>query len=415
MEGSGSVGVTSEIGRLRRVICHEPGPELTVVTPGNRAAYLFDDLLDLEESRTEHRRFRTLLERFAEVREVSDLFRDVLEDDDTRERILGQADPGVRAWAEGADAEELTRLFVEGKRALLSGNRTGSLADLVHEAGYILPPLPNLFFTRDAACVVGDRVIVADMANGVRWTEGLIMHSLFAFHPLLANGGFVHDGTADRSLNTSIEGGDVHVLRPDLLLMGRSERTSAAGIDTLAATLFETTPIQDLLVVLMPRNRAAIHLDMIFTMVDRDLCCVFKPYFIGPTRLPIVHLSKDRDSVREMPDLFTALAELGVPVEPIPCGGERPAQQEREQWGSGCNMFAVGPGQLLAYGRNEHTLGAMVREGGFRVVDSVAFLTGEESLDEDERFVISFRGAELVRGGGGPRCMTLPVLREELA
>lgn len=413
--GSGSIGVTSEIGRLRRVVCHEPGLELTVVTPGNRAAYLFDDLLDLEESRAEHRRFRALLDRFAVVHEVSDLLRDVLQDPVARERVLHLADDGFRAWAEDAEADELARLFIEGKRAELSGERSESLAELVHETGYILPPLPNLFFTRDAACVVGDRVLVADMANEVRWTEELIMHALFAHHPLLANSGLVYDGTADRHLNTTIEGGDVHVLRRDLLLLGRSERTSAAGIDTLAERLFETTEIRDLLVVLMPRHRVSIHLDMIFTMVDVDLCCAFTPYFTGPTRLPVVRLTRGKDSVRETPSLYAALEELDLPLSPIPCGGLNPTQQEREQWSSGCNMFAVGPGQLLAYGRNEHTLEAMAREGGFKIVEAVDFLTGDEPLRDDERFVIAFRGAELVRGGGGPRCMTLPVLRDELS
>lgn len=413
--GSGSIRVTSEIGRLRRVICHEPGPELTVVTPGNRTAYLFDDLLDLEESRTEHRRFKALLERFAEVHEVSDLLRDVLEDPVAREGLLHLADKGFREWAQGASPADLARLFIEGKRSELSGQRTESLARLVHETGYVLPPLPNLFFTRDAACVIGDRVLVADMAHEVRWTEELIMHALFASHPLLSNSGLVYDGTADRNLNTSIEGGDVHVLRRDLLLIGRSERTSAAGIDALAETLFEATAVRDVLVVLMPRHRASIHLDMIFTMIDVDLCCALTPYFIGPTRLPVVYLTRGRDSVREMPNLFAALDELDLRLSPIPCGGQNPTQQEREQWGSGCNMFAVGPGQLLAYGRNEHTLDAMAREGGFKVVDSVGFLTGDEPLRDADRFVIAFRGAELVRGGGGPRCMTLPVLRDEVS
>lgn len=116
-----------------------------------------------------------------------------------------------------------------------------------------------------------------------------------------------------------------------------------------------------------------------------------------------------------MPNLFTALATVGLPLEPIYCGGERRTMQEREQWGSGCNMVAVAPGQLIAYDRNDHTLRALEREGGFRIVEAVDFLTGDTYLEDDDRFVITVEGSELVRGGGGPRCMTLPVLREELA
>lgn len=407
-----SVEVTSEVGRLRRVVCHAPGPELTVVTPDNRADFLFDDLLDLENSAREHGRFEAVLERFAEVRDVVDLLADVLENPEARGYLLRHAEAGLREWAAEADAVELAGLFVEGKEETQA--RSESLSGLVNEAGYVLPPLPNLFFTRDAAAVVGDRVMIAAMKHEVRWTEELIMRALFEFHPLLGNEGEVYDGTLERRMNTSIEGGDVHVLRRDLLLLGLSERTSGAGIDALLGALFERTSVTDALVVLLPPHRTSIHLDMIFGMIDRELCCVFPPYFVGPTRLPVLHVSARKGEIREMPNLFTALAAVGLPLEPIYCGGERRTIQEREQWGSGCNMVAVAPGQLIAYDRNEHTLAALEREGGFEIVQAVDFLTGDLAPDDDGRFVIAIEGTELVRGGGGPRCMTMPVLREPL-
>lgn len=415
MEASPRLRVTSEIGRLRRVVCHEPGPELSVVTPTNRAAYLFDDLLDMEEARGEHRRFRAILERFADVHDVQDLLAEALADPEARGFVLARAEDGLREWAEGAEPETLARLFIEGKRAEMSRSGGDSLAELMNEAGYLLPPLPNLFFTRDAACVIGDAAVVAAMAHEVRWSEELVMRALFGFHPLLATAGLLYDGTQERRLNTSIEGGDVHVVRGDLVIVGLSERTSASGVDRLARSLFERTGVRHLVVVVMPRHRTSIHLDMIFTMIDRELCCVFPPYFVGPTRLPVLLLSSGKSTVREMPNLFAALREVDLAVEPIFCGGERRTQQEREQWGSGCNMFAVGPGQLVAYDRNDETLAALARDGGFRIVDAVGFLTGDEEVEEDGRFVIIFRGSELVRGGGGPRCMTMPVLRDDPA
>lgn len=411
---SSGLRVTSEVGPLRAVICHEPGPELTVVTPDNRDDYLFDDLLDLEQSAWEHRRFRAILERFADVYDVSDLLEETLGVPEARRFLLGHAEEGFGEWAAETEAAELARLFIEGKAA--EGPATGeeSLALLVNEAGYYLPPLPNLFFTRDSAAVIGDSVMIAAMKHEVRWTEELIMRALFTYHPELGDAPLVYDGTTERRMNSSIEGGDVHVLRDDLLLLGLSERTSASGIDALARRLFERTEVTDLLVVLLPRHRSSIHLDMIFTMLDRGLCCVFPPDFVGPTRLPVLHVSQARKEVRERPNLFTALTAVGMPLEPVYCGGDRRTMQEREQWGSACNMVALAPGKVVAYDRNEHTLAALEREGGFRIIQAVDFLTGDEPLDEDGRAAIVIEGQELVRGGGGPRCMTLPVRRDPL-
>ena len=405
----GPIGITSEVGRLRRVICHSPGPELTVVTPSNRFDYLFDDILDLEIARREHSRFVTILSRFAEVLEVSELLQEVLEIPEGRDYVVRNSGDAIRDRARELSAEELARLYIEGEEST-----GGALAELVNEVGYSLPPLPNLFFTRDSAAVIGGRVMIASMRHEVRWSEEVLSHALFAYHPALSNRGLLYDGSDERRLNVRLEGGDVHVVRRDLLAVGMSERTTAAGIDHLAEILFRDGQVTDLLVVLMPAHRSAIHLDMIFTVLDRDLCCVYPPYFFGPTRLPILHVRKGESGVREASDLFSALRDLGTPLQPVFCGGERRTMQEREQWASGCNFVAVGPGQVLAYARNEHTLDALNREAGFRVIRGVDFLTGDEEPAEDERFVLTFEGSELVRGGGGPRCMTLPVLRETL-
>lgn len=399
------VGVTSEIGRLEAVLCHRPGPELGVVTPANQDDYLFDDILDEERARQEHARFTAVLERFTRVLEVRDLLEEALEAPEARRSLLAKSDEAFRERAEDAAPSELARLFVEGEES-----RPGALASLVNESGYSLPPLPNLFYTRDCAAVVSDRVLISAMRHEVRWTEEAIMQTLFSHHPALANGGILYDGTEERRMNTSVEGGDLHVLREDLLLAGLSERTSAAGIDAIAERLMSEAGVRDVVVVAMPSHRTSIHLDMIFTMIDRGLCCVYPPYFLGPGRRPVLHLTRDGE-LRECEDLFSVLEDLDLPLTPVRCGGERRTVQDREQWGSGCNLFAVAPGRLVAYDRNERTLEALEREGGLRVVPAVDFLTGDAPVEEDERVVVAVEGTELVRGGGGPRCMTLPVAR----
>ena len=404
-----SIRVTSEVGRLRSVICHAPGPELAIVTPGNREDYLFDDILDLELARQEHYVFTSILSRFTTVLEVADLLREALAVPEGREELLRAAGEAIRDRAAGASVDEVVSLFIEGEE-----HTGGALAHLVNESGYSLPPLPNLLFTRDSAAVVGERVVIASMRHDVRWTEELLARVLFGHHPELANHGFLYDGAAERRLNVHLEGGDIHVLRRDLVLVGLSERTSAAGIDLLARRLFDAGEVRDVIVVLLPSHRSAIHLDMVWTQLDREICCVFPPFFLGPTRRPVVHLNRETDGVRESDGLFTLLRELDAPMEPLFCGGARRHMQEREQWGSGCNFVAVAPGQVLAYGRNEHTLRALEEGGGFRLIEATDFLSGDATPAPDERVAIAFEGSELVRGGGGPRCMTMPIRRDDL-
>ena len=396
------------------MLCHTPGPELLAVTPATREDFLYDDIMDLDLARREHQLFTAILSRFATVYEVSELLEEVLRTPEVRRFLVekvtdvAQSEPLARSLLE-LPPEDLAAMFIEGREI----EQAGALASLLNVDSYDLPPLPNLYFTRDAAMVVNSGVIIGSMRYTVRWTEEILMKALFRFHPLLANEGIIYDGSEERRAGYTVEGGDVHVLRPDTVIVGMSERSSPGAFDIMTQNLMQRG-VTNVLAVIIPTDRAMIHLDMIFTMIDHDHCVVFPPSFVGASRCPVLHHRAGRQGMREMPNLFAALREVDLPLEPVYCGGARRTTQEREQWSSGCNFVTVRPGVILGYSRNDNTFAELEREAGYRIIDGRDFLSGKAVIADDEKAAITFEGAELVRGGGGSRCMTMPISREDV-
>ncbi|MEX0916278.1 MAG: arginine deiminase family protein [Wenzhouxiangellaceae bacterium] len=407
------ISVDSEIGALQTVVVHTPGQEMENMTPATAAEVLYDDILNLPLALAEHNQLKGVLGMVADVVELHDLLTDVLGRERVRRGLIEELTglfrcPEVFTELVEMEPEALAMQLVQG-----TPKRPDSLEKYLQPSRYAIPPLPNTFFTRDATMCVNDRAVIGSMAFRARAAEALLLKAVFKHHPRIHSGGFYFDGTANPDSEVTIEGGDLLVIREDLIVIGYGERTSVAGIDRLMRAIASQGPVTDFIVVEIPKTRATIHLDMIFTMVDRDACVVFPPLITGNQRCRAFHCRFGKGEgarIEEYPDVLSALGAQGVDLSPIACGGSDTFHQEREQWASGANFFAFGPGRILGYKHNMYTLEAL-SSASFAVLDADDVLNGEAELPAEGRVVVSIDGAELSRGGGGCRCMTMPLAR----
>ena len=423
--------VTSETGRLRSVLVHLPGREIDRMVPSMMRDLLFDDILFGARAREEHRRFQKLLGLVAEeVLEARDLLDEVLADDERRAVVLGQLarelgwGPALVERLAALPAGALAGALVEGLP-----RENPSISDSI-DSLFHLPPVPNWFFQRDPAIVVGDRVVQAAMATPARLREPLLSGAVFEHHPRFAGAGspfwFREFSTAQGAqvswarMRPTLEGGDVLVLREDLLAIGYSERTEKTTIERLAEALKRgKSPVRRIVVVGIPPARAYMHLDTVFTMVSEGEALCYAPMILpgGAEEADVYEadLTKREISWTASGDLLATLRARRLDVAPIPCGGSDPVDQQREQWTDGANAFALAPGVVLCYERNERTAEQLAARG-FEIVRDDDVLLGRAELDlkKTRPVAIQLSSTELSRARGGPRCMTMPLVREPL-
>ena len=405
-----NVKVNSEIGRLKVVLLHEPGAELHNLTPKKLDDLLFDDIPWLPLAKKEHQAFaKTFEDAGVKVVYLADLMSEVLDlSNDIKnefvEQFIKEAHIRSNTLREVAteylknfkDNKELVLKTIAGiKKSELPNYQVKSLADHVDDYPFVTDPMPNLYFTRDPFASIGSGVSLNKMYSVTRSRETIFGEYIFKYHPTYKTTPLYYSRYED----VNIEGGDIMVLNNHVLVVGVSQRTCAEAVERLAKNLFynNETDFDTVLAFTIPQARTFMHLDTVFTQVDVNKFAIHKGCY---EKLKIYRITKDFNNdkkvkVIELDQKLEDVLEsyIGLPITLIPCGGGDTISADREQWSDGSNFVAIAPGEVIAYERNDITNAALIKAGiKVHIIPS----------------------SELSRGRGGPRCMCMPLVREEI-
>jgi arginine deiminase len=393
-------GADSEVGRLRTVLLHRPGPELQRLTPRNNDKLLFDGIPWVGRAQDEHDAFaQTLSDHDVEVLYLTDLLAGALEHEAARaeciEAVLADPRHGdtlrhiLRIYLQGLHPEDLALALTAGLAHEELQTGRGLAYALMDRHDFVVDPLPNLLFTRDSSVWVRDRVAVTSLAMPARRRETTLTRAIYTYHLRFAGTPHVYEPGLEH-----LEGGDVLLLAPGVIAVGTGERTTPAGVERLARNVFAAELAHTVLAVPIAQERATMHLDTVCTMVDVDAVVMYPKV---ADELTAIGLTAGEDGTVEVaepaPFLVAAAKAMRIDTLRIIDTGLDPVTAEREQWDDGNNTLAIGPRLAVAYERNTET-NARLEEAGIEV--------------------LRISGSELGSGRGGPRCMSCPVRRDPL-
>jgi len=404
---NGSISVYSEIGKLKSVLLHCPGKEVENIVPDYLRRLLFDEIVYLEQARREHNQFADILKREGvEVVYLTDLMADVLENPQVREEFLREFIEEGKVTTKGIQealmellnsysAKELIRKCIAGvTKDELKDIKPRALGDMVKKPyPFYLDPIPNMYFQRDPFASIGKGISLNVMANETRNRETIFAKYIFNYHPRFNN----IPRWYNRDKTHPIEGGDILVLSDKVVAIGISDRSHTAAIEKIAYNLLSSDQsFEAVLAFDIPKTRAYMHLDTVFTMVDYDQFTIY-PGIEEPLDVYSITLGKDNElkikyEHEELSSVLKKHLNLTA-VNLIRCGDGDSIAASREQWNDGSNTLAISPGKVVCYNRNYVT---------------------NEALRRNNIEVLEFESYELSRGRGGPRCMSMPLVRENL-